>query len=66
MHQYIRRTTDGFMLSMLSDGFVWIINHGTVKDNHFVVSVNDHELLSVDLSEILELVKTFITKPSVA
>lgn len=66
MRQYMRRTTDGVMLSILLDSCVWLIKHGTIKDNHFVVSANNHELLSVDLKELLELVKSVVAKPSVA
>ena len=33
---------------------------------HFVVTTHNHELLSVDLEELLELVKTAIARPSIA
>ena len=61
MRQYMRRTTDGFMLSIVVDSCSWLI-----KDNHFVVTTHNHELLSVDLEELLELVKTAIARPSIA
>ena len=54
------------MLSIVVDSCAWLISHGTIKDNHFVVTTHNHELLSVDLKELLELVKTAIAKPSVA
>lgn len=66
MRQYMRRTTDGFMLSIVVDSCAWLISHGTIKDNHFVVTTHNHELLSVDLKELLELVKTAIARSSIA
>lgn len=65
MRKYMRRTADGFVLSIILDSCVWAISHGTIKDNHFIVSANNHELLSVNLTEVLELAKTIIAKPSV-